>query len=157
MVQGLDKARAGVVKMGAQWTSCWTSVCPPKIVRRLRRCGRFAKLMESEKVASTLMSAWPPAPARRCATPSTSASQSTPAEHNECGIGKVCLESPTGQKSCQPIFLSPTEQCGSNLDCQRIGGMESVCKEESGKRTCVRPGRCFAKCQPNELCDSRHR
>ena len=78
-------------------------------------------------------------------------------EHNECGIGKVCLESPTGQKSCQPIFLSPTEQCGSNLDCQRMGGMESVCKEESGKRTCVRPGRCYAKCQPNELCDSRHR
>ena len=29
MVQGLDKARAGVVKMAAQWTSCWTSVCPP--------------------------------------------------------------------------------------------------------------------------------
>ena len=92
MVQGLDKARAGVVKMAAQWTSCWTSVCPPKIVRRLRRCGRFAKLMESEKVASTLTSAWPPALARRCATRSTSASQSTPARNTtSVELGKFVL------------------------------------------------------------------
>ena len=92
MVQGLDKARAGVVKMGAQWTSCWTSVCPPKIVRRLRRCGGFAKLMESEKVASTLTSAWPPALARRCATRSTSASKSTPARNTTSAeLGKFVL------------------------------------------------------------------
>ena len=89
---GLDKACAGVVKMAAQWTSCWTSVCPPKIVRRLRRCGRFVKLMEREKVASTLMSAWPPAPVRRSATPSTSASQSTPARNTtSVELGKFVL------------------------------------------------------------------
>ena len=114
MVQGLDKARAGVVKMGAQWTSCWTSVCPLKIVRRLRRCGRFVKLMEREKVASTLMSAWPPAPVRRSATPSTSASQSTPARNTtSVELGKFVLSHQPVKSLASRSSSAPASSAGA--------------------------------------------
>ena len=123
MVQGLDKARAGVVKMGAQWTSCWTSVCPPKIARRLRRCGRFAKPMESEKVASTLTSAWPPALARRCATPSTSASQSTPAKNTRSAeLGKFVLSHQPVKSLASRSSSAPPSSAGATWIVKRWEG-----------------------------------
>ena len=80
-------------------------------------------------------------------------------ENDQCNKGEVCLQSQSGQKACQPTFLNPSKQCGSNLDCKTMGGPQSVCKEEkNGKRICVQPGlACLSTCQTNELCDSQHR
>lgn len=82
---------------------------------------------------------------------------STCKDNSQCNKGEVCLQSQSGQKACQPTFFNPTEQCGSSLDCKTMGGSQSVCKEENGRRICVRPGLCLAACQLNELCDSQHR
>ena len=48
-------------------------------------------------------------------------------------------------------------ECGSNKDCELLGNLRTVCKEERGKKICVAPEQCWAMCFKRELCGPDHK
>ena len=72
-----------------------------------------------------------------------------------CKSNEFCKKSGFNGKSfCSVKPGSPrpsSDECGAGYDCTKQNG-KSVCKELGGKRVCVQPEQCLAKCKKTEFC-----
>ena len=77
----------------------------------------------------------------------------------ECRPWETCQQIVGGEsRVCQTSDPpSDIDQCATNSDCKVKGTVRVVCKQQDGKRLCVRPDACLSKCSSQELCDETNR
>ena len=73
----------------------------------------------------------------------------------DCSNNTTCVShGTTGLKSCQPesVEIAKMDECLTTVDCPARDKNRTICKEDSGRKTCVRPEQCLSTCGGKEVC-----
>ena len=78
----------------------------------------------------------------------------------DCPCNHACIiNGKTSLPSCQPDSQAAAkmDECSTSEDCVKIAKDRPVCKESSGRRTCVHPYQCMSQCTEKEICNHEHK